>query len=179
MNSYEKLYTILSEAEGESPRLDPEALKKAPSSSKKKTKTITIKSRGSAKKKKSSTTFDAFTQKWGAHMGISDSVYEKVYNLLVEAGMPEKKALKRGLRYKNDDPAKPRLPGFQSDATVKGKPVVVRHGWKSSKRKPKKKSQESHATVRIKSAGEGDYLKGRRGKTQKELKASMKSRKNR
>ena len=31
MNSYEKLYTILSEAEGESPRLDPEALTKSKS----------------------------------------------------------------------------------------------------------------------------------------------------
>ena len=115
--------------------------------------------------------------------------YEKIYYLFTEAGMPEKKALKRGLRYKNDDPIKPRLPGFQSDATVKGKPVVVRHGWKSSKRKPKKKSQESHATVRIKSAGEGDHLRRRADRArrqvgskehrQKELKASLTSRKNR
>jgi len=81
--------------------------------------------------------------------------YEKVYSLLTEGGMPEKEALKKGLVYKN--PKGTRRPGFQSDASVKGKPVVVRHGWKSSKRKPRKhhpERGEGHKTVRIKSARE-------------------------
>ena len=106
--------------------------------------------------------------------------------------MPEDEAKKKGLKY--NDPRKHTtqhrgFPGSQSDATVGDKPVVVRHGWKSSKRKPKKKSQESHATVRIRSAGEGDHLKrradranrqmGSRESRQAELKASMQSRRDR
>ena len=86
-------------------------------------------------------------------------IYKRLYYLLTEAGMPEKEAKKKGLQYKH--PEKTKRPGFQSDASVKGKPVVVRHGWKSSKRKPRKHQPErgeSHRTVRIKSAGEEDHL---------------------
>ena len=92
--------------------------------------------------------------------------YERVYGLLLELKMSPKQAKERGVVYDDPGREKRHKERTSSEGHVRGTRVIIRLG----------RTKKGRKRVRIKTAGEGDPLKRRKGMSQEELKASIISR---